>query len=841
MDSSSSPTLLRPLRPQPSGGARTSVGRRRNGKLQSCEPCRKSKLRCDHSNKSASEERHLATPSSSATGTPTRDTPSSASAAQDVARGTRHERSVAAPPGCGHPVPAEVISPATTDADERSIHNEHNPGYVGVTSYSTIFSEGFADLTAAEPPVDEHKCKQQQAIAEKNMPQSREVLAFLQNRALIDDFVDHFHQLEEDGGLLGQPILDTWRRGLWAIHGDVLQRQDPAEIKRLAELLWDNSHKPGSVTRDMSTRAWAEADTGYGLRWVTVGLVVAMVGLCAQQMLETHMLFRKHAIERKTLLANTGGLMQACLGFYRQCKIIDLRLAWLVLAVSLMPDANKSDFSYASYRESGELNDIVITMGLHQPPRTEVPLFHAELRKRTFLCAYAREIATATFLGRPPRLSHWYCWVEPPLDLSDEELFLDPPELARVIANLDPKGFNPSHKFRRSSYLRAWIRTSIAREDLLDLALGKYTLEETVAAAARIGRDIEENWASYPDFISRIRTEKVSTLLAGDVKNALTPLQSLLQYSIRHGTKSTELLLQLVLIRKANSQPSNSGSGPQIKPDTMIRIASEFLTGCLELSQNKTLVYNFPQDISAFIGNQGMRAAAIVGVELLKQEQRLQRKRQQQQHGVVRPGDDEDDEPPLLPRSQTIQNLAVFASVLASVDPSDGMAAISAQGNKVIGRILDKLLTPEFNSGPAPMAACNHRSTSQEAVTGAEATNHPSGHFLEPTQSTRGSKTLQHQQQQAGPAGHGPAASAAAPTHVHPGVLTSSSSAMDVIADVASNLPSAALADGADAVMPDVDLWNFVYSANEEGPAPFLGYDHDFMAWLENMDFDGRI
>ncbi|KAJ1324380.1 chromatin structure-remodeling complex subunit RSC3/30 [Microdochium nivale] len=904
MDLQGSP---RELRPQPSSSARAGVGRRRNGKLQSCEPCRKSKLRCDHSvpcsrclrrrladqcvfhphpltkNKAASEEILLATPASSSTATPATRTSSLTASSRAVPRSTslrsrveprpesvnqRRQQSSGSvsSPSCSRSNPAEVISPAATAAtDERSLHNEHNPGYVGVTSYSTILSEGFADLATAvadqdqdQDPADEHRCKQQQAVAEANMDRSCEVLAFLQNRALIDDFADHFHQLEEDGGLLGQPILDTWRAGLWAAHGEVLQKQDADEIRGLAELLWDNSHRPAVLSRDMSTRQWAEADTGPGIRWVTVGLVVAMVGICAQQILETHVLFRRHAIERRRLLAEAAAVMQACLSFYRQCNIVDLRLAWLVLAVSIMPEPAKSDFSYASYRESGELNDIVITMGLHQPPRADMPLFHAELCKRTFLCAYAREIATATFLGRPPRLSHRYCSVDPPLDLSDQELFLDPPELAAAVARLDSRGFNPDLKFRRSSYMRAWISMSIAREDLLDLALGKHTLDETVAAAARISRSIEDKWASYPDFISRIRTEKVSTLFASDVKNALTPLQSLLQYSIRHGTKSTELLLQLVVIRKANSVQPQGGAGAgqhKIKPDTMIRIASEFLTGCLELSQNKTLVYNFPQDVSAFIGNQGMRAAAIIGVELLKQEQR----QRQYQHGggvgVAWRADDAEDQapPPLLPRSQTIQNLAVFASVLASTDPSDGMAAICAQGRKVIGRILDKLLTPEFNIGPQMAVS--------KGVVDSTASSSLGNDSRLARDDTNSSLDAQ-QQTQTLPGGRGGATRQAAipappipgptttttatTTHVHPAVLTasstggSSSGSTGVDATTSQpSLPSSALPAG-NGPPQDVDLWNLVYGSADEG-APFLGYDHDFMAWLENMDFDGRI
>ncbi|KAH7018400.1 uncharacterized protein B0I36DRAFT_335899 [Microdochium trichocladiopsis] len=898
------PSLLRELRPHPSNVTRPSVGRRRNGRLSSCEPCRKSKLSCNHEtpcsrclrrrmgdqcvyhphpleqNKSAPPDSgRLATPVSSTSDTPT----------------SEHTRSI--------PV-SEAISPSISDSDEQAIHNEHNPGYVGVTSYSTIFSDGFADLTVE--PSNDHKCKIQESVTEKNMERSCEVLSFLQNRALVDDFADMFNQLEEDGGLLGRPILETWQKGMWETHGETLARQDRGEVRKLARLLWDNSHRLPPMSKDMSARQWAEGDTGMGLRWVTVGLIAAMVGLAAQQVLETHVLFRKHRVERKALLGQMGAVMSSCLDFYRQCDIIDLRLAWLVLAMSLMPSPNKGTFSYESYRESSELNDIIITMGLHQPPRTEVPLFHAELRKRTFLCAYAREIATATFLGRPPRLSHRYSTVEAPYDLSDDELFLDPPELAKVIANLDPMGFNREGKFRRSAYERGWISVTTTREDILDLALGKYTPEETIAAAARIQRTFRDTWATYPEYITRVCTEKLTMLRERQVAENLTPLQTLLQYSARHVRLSTELLLQLVLIRKVNSHSSKvnnstataaSSQIPEIKPDTMIRIASDLLSGCLDLSQNNVLMYNFPQDISAFLGSQGMRAAAIVGVELLKQEQRLQRLQMQGLRLA---------EPPLLPRSRTIQDLAVFASRLEAVDPSDGMSAICTQGRKVIGRILDKLLTPEFSSAGVPVSLSNGGGGGGDRKPPSSAAAEPSNSQHQ-HQQQRGSLPSQtqaspqhqpsaaaqaynhtdRQKQEQSSLPRSAASSIAAPSqslHIHPSVLgINNSAAADHIHDPAPS-PLATLANAAavdasscnlppsvaldfsgphplshpqlgttdyyDTAMPDAssesaaarpqdtDLWNFVYGTTE---APFLGYDHDFMAWLENMDFDGVI
>ncbi len=89
-------------------------------------------------------------------------------------------------------------------------------------------------------------------------------------------------------------------------------------------------------------------------------------------------------------------------------------------------------------------------------------------------------------------------------------------------------------------------------------------------------------------------------------------------------------------------------------------------------------------DVTSILTVHGLRSGAILAVELLKQEQQ-----------PIYP------ENPLLPRSQTIQDLSVFAARLGAVDPSDGAYGISQQGHKLVTRILDKILAPP--KPPVPM------------------------------------------------------------------------------------------------------------------------------------------
>lgn len=48
----------------------------------------------------------------------------------------------------------------------------------------------------------------------------------------------------------------------------------------------------------------------------------------------------------------------------------------------------------------------------------------------------------------------------------------------------------------------------------------------------------------------------------------------------------------------------------------------------------------------------------------------------------------------ILPRSETIQDLSVFISALASVGPGEGNFSVCNQGRKALKRVLDQILSP---------------------------------------------------------------------------------------------------------------------------------------------------
>lgn len=102
----------------------------------------------------------------------------------------------------------------------------------------------------------------------------------------------------------------------------------------------------------------------------------------------------------------------------------------------------------------------------------EVPFWLAEFRKRSLAAVYAIEKAMCTFVGRPPRISRRFCMIELPMDADFEEIVKEGPERDRVLASLDPAGWNTDGKFRTASAARKFVMVNLIREEVLELSLG---------------------------------------------------------------------------------------------------------------------------------------------------------------------------------------------------------------------------------------------------------------------------------------------------------------------------------------------------------------------------------
>jgi hypothetical protein len=405
---------------------------------------------------------------------------------------------------------------------------------------------------------------------------------------------------------------------------------------------------------------WVDLGTASNIRWEVIGIAAAICGSCANCLASTDPIFKEHNVDRSTLPTQMSYISQACLSFSRECEALDDMFIWLVAENAILTSSIKGEDSYLSYHEAGELVTAVISMGFHQEIKTNdrVPFFLAELRKKVRSTAYTFEISGATFLGRPPRISHRYTILEPPLDISDSQLVLERQDIDPILATLDKNGFNSTGQIHRATWLRAWLPFAARREDILDLSIGHYTRDEILLRAEMIEQKSEENWAMLPEYFRSVRYD--------GIPRTGKPINILYRGILRMGSWANDLLLQRVLIRKAGASS-----------EKLIHTARTVFKDVLEITQRQDMVSCFQLDMTSVLVVHGLRTSAILAVELLKQEQL-----------PVYPKE------PLLPRSQTIRDLSVFAARLGAVYPSDGMYSMCEQGQKIITRILDKILAP---------------------------------------------------------------------------------------------------------------------------------------------------
>lgn len=317
-------------------------------------------------------------------------------------------------------------------------------------------------------------------------------------------------------------------------------------MQRLSELIWRNTQTPVVFDGRTSPSEWIALWSGPNIRWEVIAIIAVHYGWYAIQS-DDHVTLEQTGHTPRGLLKQMFYKTSQCLTFCRECDCLNDAFVWALMNYVDICSFERGDIAYTTYRAGAELASAVLAMGLHHEVKADdkTPFFLAEARKRTRTMVYTAEIGLSAFLGRPPRLSHRYFNLDPPLILTDEELFSEGPELAAVLAK---KAANPGDSETRLNYLvflRYWTEFAKAREDMLELALGSHTPDEVRRRAELIEKKQEEHWAACPRSIARIRDGEIEI-------DPRYPSAAIFATMIRYGTQSSmmselPLLFPLVL------------------------------------------------------------------------------------------------------------------------------------------------------------------------------------------------------------------------------------------------------------------------------------------------------
>lgn len=280
---------------------RVNQALRRNGKIQSCEPCRKRKLRCDHilptcgrcARRNRTEQciYHPAplTKQKQSNGdsetSPANNvllTPQSASETIEELRGVNSS-----------PLDNSILPISSNRSSHESSPTYTDPktsnhGFLGPTSYSAILSENQRTLGLGN---DDHgSCWSAHfQVTKDRIQKGAEALSLLRDASLITKFIDRWFTIC-DGVTIPENIMKPWISEMYSVHKRAFKSNDIAHLEQLSEKIWINTLKPLKFNNKTTPAEWTALSTGENLRWEVIALILTHAALLNLSLLGSSLL-----------------------------------------------------------------------------------------------------------------------------------------------------------------------------------------------------------------------------------------------------------------------------------------------------------------------------------------------------------------------------------------------------------------------------------------------------------------------------------------------------------------------------------------------------------------------
>ncbi|KAL1979167.1 hypothetical protein VTN96DRAFT_6605 [Rasamsonia emersonii] len=634
---------------------------RRNGKSAACEPCRTSKLRCDHARPVCGRctARDIARQCFYHPSPMTRS-----------ANGTRgrlssdfrvHKPSSPRPNDSSRASSLEIASfkPSGTPALELP---STSPGYLGSTSYSAVLAEHQKDIPADIEGGTESGSVMQTVDPERAQSGLR-VLSLLYNLSLIDALIRKYYQ-SKWFMILPYVVVDSMLLSTRRIFDSFEPTETESRLRDLSIQIFRNSSRPLKPHRNMTIDDYTSSFTGENIRWETIGLMFALSGMSLLATHETDPAIAElqgspEAKER--LLNQISEATSTCIAFCDHAASPNEILAFAQHTDVMLRTQQYGDSSYQAWRRLGDLSATVYAAGLHQvdgPADDDCPFFLKQLRRGCFAAAFYIDKCVATFVGRPPLINYRYCTLTPPLDLSDDVLISGGEALDNAVAQLDAAGWDRQGRRHRTSLIRIRFLLAIYREEILELALGVGYQQDFPRKASKILERAQAAWETCPD---HLRYDRCSDSNPTGWYDTGSPIFLLYLDYLYSG-----FLLHRTLIKY-------TGLGQVPLFDT----ARQLLSTVLRICNDRDNATDRSRHYSWIVLYYGLPSACVLAFEVLRQTQ------QAGPHPVV------------LPRAEVIRNLSVFVSCLSWVArPGQGNYGMCKEVEKKLSHILDRILDP---------------------------------------------------------------------------------------------------------------------------------------------------
>ncbi|KAK5129850.1 hypothetical protein LTR08_002758 [Meristemomyces frigidus] len=335
---------------------------------------------------------------------------------------------------------------------------------------------------------------------------------------------------------------------------------------------------------------------------------------------------------------------------------------------------------------------MAVMLGFHREKRVDAttPFYLCELRIRLFDRIFCYDKFLSTYLGRPPRISYRHCAMQSPLDLNDDEVCLEEPDLTAALSRLEG-GWSTLGHTNRSSWRRVSSQQATICEDILEISLGLYH-EDLDGRIRQVRLKIESAREQLPAFV-RVNPEEILSNLhhspacmIPDRNVEWRPLDVIMLLMIHCGFRHTDFLLERAIVNRL--RPSRTH---------FIVCARSLLDIVLKGLSKREYLRDFQADIVALdkLAFYALPSASFLAIELLRSDQT---------------GNYDD----ALPRSKTVQQLSTLISAFETVSPEEGNHRTCEVGRIAIQQVLDRLLsphrpqqTPDMTANSGVMLGCD--------------------------------------------------------------------------------------------------------------------------------------
>ncbi|KAF2108947.1 hypothetical protein BDV96DRAFT_586262 [Lophiotrema nucula] len=659
---------------------------RRNGKPRSCEPCRISKIRCDHASPKCEkcQARGISdqcfyhpAPMTKPAGTP-RKQPGEARRRvvkprmHSETRFTRDHEIFNALTTSPTALRMEDVRtsngwPTPPDSAARSVTNPQETGrafYLGSTSYASVFAE--------ERPIPDSMHEQPLESATPTVLSSRitgsrhcqiggghSIISKMTPFSFFERSIRKYFEENKSSALVGPLVMSA----LPQVRKDLerLQAIGSDQFSAYAEITRSTTAQL-KVPASMPASEFYTLFTGPNLRWETLGLVMILAAGNAQYTHPDDAVFTLEdgrKLEKDALIEDMIHTTNDCISICQIHGAVNDIMVWLLYANMLVTSNFYGDNYHGVWRRMGDSISALYAEGIHCEDEYDEPFFMRESRRRIYSAVYRSDKTLATFFGRPPMMSQRYSNRQVPLDLDDNILATsDSDLLSETLSRLDSEGWNTDGKIWASSWMRLRCRQAMLKERLLEQSLAGREDGDMVQKLQVISSEAHQFWEALP---SQLRYELYDE---ERVWSDLGPAIVLRMISAYLEALHMEFSIQRMM-RRQN----------QLALPTLLEVSMKVLSTVLIFNKQRKLHYNIQRHFPTIILFYCLPSAGVLALEL----------RRCTLENVPLPN--------TVSRADVIRNLSVLISCLDWVVlPGDGNHRLCSELNKMLAMVLDEVL-----------------------------------------------------------------------------------------------------------------------------------------------------